>query len=137
MSNVFQSQSICQIDIEQIFWRALTWGAFSQFFLKMIFIRCLGVLYQLVLPESNLRLFRYNLCMIALFGFFLKLAFDLQIITSKQHLLFHKVSFSHSKRFDKLIFRRFCSALCQPVHPESSLRYFQSFICLIVLFRFF
>ena len=40
---------------------------------------------------------------------------------------FLNVSWSYPTKFDKLIFKRLCSVLCQTVDSESNLRYFWSF----------
>ena len=49
---------------------------------------------------------------------------------------FPNSSWSQLTKFGKLIFNRFWGVLCQPVHPQSNLKHFYIFSCLIVLFGF-
>lgn len=68
-------------------------------------------------------------CLTVLLGFFLKLVFELERVTSNSFCFFPRVSCSQPTKFGKLIFNRFWGVFCQSVLPESNL----SHICQICL----
>ena len=84
------------------------------------------MLCQPVHPESNIS--HFPQC--SLWGsalFLLIFAFHLERVALNNFCSVLRVSWRQPTKFDKLIFNRFWSLLCQPMRPQSSIRHPRSF----------
>ena len=71
--------------------------------------------------------FENLLSWIVLFGFLLKLAFDLERELQNNFCSFPMVSYSQPNKFGQSKFSRFWAVLFQPVHSKSNISHFRQF----------
>ena len=86
--------------------------------------------------DQILDFFEVFLCLIVLFGFCSKLAFELDNLKIN-FCSFPNGSWSQPTRFGKLIYSGLWGVVCQPVHAESNIRLFHSFSLFGITFCFF